>query len=48
MKVQIEESSRLTLLDFIGEYWSTFESYCEERGEGLSNEVYEDLGGEPE
>lgn len=43
----MDENDKDTLMNFVGQYWSLFSDFCEERGEDPQR-IYEELGGEPE
>lgn len=43
----MDEFFEIILRDYLGENWSSFTSFCEQRGVE-SNDVYVALGGEPE
>lgn len=42
----MDDFIKIILLDFIGNNWSAFESFCENYGVGIAEEVYKALGGQ--
>lgn len=43
----MSEDDKRVLVNFLGQYWSLFETHCKESGDD-AQQIYENLGGEAE
>lgn len=45
--LELDDFDKIVLRDWLGDSWSKFAAFCEERGAD-ANDIYVKLGGEPE